>query len=151
MKRKFDDSLVVIPSSNGASALKVLLSSLDVPYDCVLVLDQGNTDNTADICKEMGIEIIHIGAPKKYLQCCSVALDIANMRKKNFLYILNDSVRFMTKVAHELMSEMLRDQNLAIVSPSRLIVDELSNKTFFSSFEVQSLIAVLCIVSQRIR
>jgi glycosyltransferase involved in cell wall biosynthesis len=144
MKRKFDDSLVVIPSSNGASALKVLLSSLDVPYDCVLVLDQGNTDNTADICKEMGIEIIHIGAPKKYLQCCSVALDIANMRKKNFLYILNDSVRFMTKVAHELMSEMLRDQNLAIVSPSQLIVDELSNKTFFSSRAKWDLENIVC-------
>lgn len=133
MKRAFEDSLVVILSANDASTLENLLLNLDIPFDCVLVLDQGSTDETANICEEMGVGILQLGLPQGHMRCCRVGLDIANEKGKKFLYVVSGAVRFLTHVAHELMSEMLRDQNLAAVAPSQLIVDVSSNRTFFSS------------------
>jgi dolichol-phosphate mannosyltransferase len=51
-------SLVVIPTYNEAESIGTILSALK-PLDCdVLVIDDGSPDGTANIVRNLGIEVI---------------------------------------------------------------------------------------------
>lgn len=133
MHSGFDESLAIIVSTSGASALEILLSSLDIPSVCLLVLDAGTDDDLAAVSQRMGIKTLRLDASKNYLDCCNIGLATAHANGKKFLYIINSTVRFVTPVGHELMAEMMRDQNLAIVAPSQLIADTRSDRVLFAS------------------
>jgi len=144
MYPRFDETLAIIVSLAGASALETSLSSLDIPSACLLVLDPSADDDCAAVSRRMGIETLQLDASSSYLDCCNVGLAMANANGKRFLYIINSTVRFVTQVGHELMAEMIQDPNLAIVAPSQLIADTQSDKVLFASRAAWNLENIEC-------
>ncbi len=117
-------TLTVIPSINGAHLLGRMLPSLDVPRNTVVVLDQGSTDATAQVCRDFGVELLQLGAPRTYTESCNMALQLARERHADYVFIANNDIRFVTRVASELLAAMLDDPGLAVAAPSQVIIDE---------------------------
>ncbi len=123
-----DQILVAIPSIHGATLLARMLPTLRFKPSNVVVLDQGSTDETAEICANFGVELIQLGRPHTYTQACNIAAEIARARNCKYLCVSNNDIVFKTDVLAELFAEMQRDPRLAIVAPSQIIIDETLNR-----------------------
>lgn len=117
-------SLFVIPSINGGDLLERMLPTLNLPAETVIVLDQGSEDNTEAVCKAAGVEVVQLGTPHTYTQCCNIGVDLAHERGCKYVFVANNDITFVTDVARELLGAMEADPNLAIAAPSQVIVDE---------------------------
>ncbi|WP_156653388.1 glycosyltransferase [Methylobacterium sp. Leaf111] len=118
---KLNESIFVIPSVNGGRLLKQMLPTLKIPAKQIVVLDQGSTDTTEQVCFENGVEIFQLDTPHSYTQCCNYALKIARDRNAEFVYISNNDIVFVTDVARELLYEMMSDDRLGALSCSQVI------------------------------
>jgi GT2 family glycosyltransferase len=116
-------SLFVIPSINGAALLARMLPTLRVSGELVVVLDQGSTDETEEVCRDAGVECIQLGTPHTYTMACGIGARLARERKADYVFILNNDITFVTDVARELLAEMIMDSGLAIAAPSQAIID----------------------------
>jgi glycosyltransferase involved in cell wall biosynthesis len=116
-------SLFVIPSVNGAALLARMLPTLRIPGELVVVLDQGSTDETEEVCREANVGCIQLGTPHTYTKACNIGMRLARERKADYLFILNNDITFVTDVARELLAEMIADSGLAIAAPSQVIID----------------------------
>ena len=128
-----NNTVFVIPSVNGAALLQRMLPTLNIPPHIIFVLDQGSTDSTIEICREFGVNVVQLNKPHTYTQCCNLALNIAEERNADFLFISNNDIRFTTDVSRELLFEMMSDNYLGIISCSQLIIDEASNNRVLSN------------------
>ena len=122
-----NETLIVIPSINGGNLLRRLFISMPSMLHRAVVLDQGSTDNTHAVCAEFGVEIFQLGTPRTYTQSCNVGLKLAKERDCRYLLVANNDVRLVTDVCRQLLREMLRDDNLAIVAPAQMVVDDAQN------------------------
>jgi GT2 family glycosyltransferase len=117
-------SLLVIPSINGASSLEQMLPTLGIPGERVVVLDQGSTDNTGEVCRKAGVGLLQLAQPRTYAEACNVGAEMANERGCDFVFIANNDIRFATDVMRELLAELLRDPRLGIVAPAQMLIDQ---------------------------
>ena len=115
--------ILVIPSVGGGHLLERMLPTLRVPTDSVVVLDQGSTDNTLQVCQAAGVELLQLGRPHTYSQACNIGARLARQRGYPFLCVANNDIAFRTDVISELLSEMDRDPKLGVVAPSQIILD----------------------------
>jgi len=90
----------------------------------ILVLDQGSTDATAEVCANYGVEIVQLGEPHTYTQASNIGMAIAKRRNLPYLCISNNDITFRTDVLSELLTEMEKDPFLGIVAPSQIIIDD---------------------------
>lgn len=111
----------MIPSINGGHLLERMLPTLDIPMDRVVVLDQGSTDKTLEICNNHSVRVEQLSVPHTYAQCCNISLDLAASADCKFVFISNNDIIFATDVVKELCCEIRRDPNLAILAPSQVI------------------------------
>ncbi|WP_191971019.1 glycosyltransferase [Methylobacterium soli] len=118
--------LIVIPSVNGGNLLRRMFPSMRDVLHRVVVLDQGSTDDTLAVCVAFGAEIVQLGAPRTYTQACNAGMSLAKARGCRYLLVANNDVRLVTDVCRQLLREMLRDDNLAIVAPAQVVVDEVA-------------------------
>ncbi|TXM63889.1 glycosyltransferase, partial [Methylobacterium sp. WL12] len=118
--------LIVIPSINGGKLLFRMFSSMHNVLHRIVVLDQGSTDDTNAVCSEFGVEIIQLGTPRTYTQACNIGMSLAKERDCRYLVASNNDIRLITDVCRQLLQEMLRDDNLAIVAPAQMVVDEVA-------------------------
>lgn len=95
------NSLIVIPSINGGHLLERMLPTLNVPANIIVVIDQGSTDNTEEVCRQAGVEIVQLGHAHTYTQACNIGAQIARQRRAEYLFVANNDIRFMTDVARE--------------------------------------------------
>jgi glycosyltransferase involved in cell wall biosynthesis len=121
-------SLFVIPSINGALLLERMLPSLSVPSNILVVIDQGSTDNTLDICMKFGAQVIQLGKVCTYTEACNIGAQLAKERGAEFLFVSNNDIEFITDVARQLIAVMLEDPNLSIAAPSQVLVDAITGK-----------------------
>jgi GT2 family glycosyltransferase len=122
IEEALQQSLIVIPSINGGPLLDRMLPTLRVPGRMVVVLDQGSTDNTAEVCGRHGVEIVQLGEPKTYTEACNLGIELAKARGCEFIFFSNNDIVFTTDVARELLGELIEDENLGIVAPSQVLV-----------------------------
>jgi glycosyltransferase involved in cell wall biosynthesis len=116
-------SLFVIPSINGAALLARMLPTLRVPGELILVLDQGSTDSTEEVCGKFGVDLVQLGTPHTYTKACNIGARLACERNADYLFILNNDITFTTDVARELLEALISDPGLGIVAPSQVIID----------------------------
>ena len=76
----------VIPAYNEAETLGKIIQETKQYVDTVFVVDNGSTDDTADIARENGAEVIHCAAKRGY-GAAQYAGHIAAMQN-GFDYIL---------------------------------------------------------------
>ena len=120
-------TLLVIPSINGGTLLRRMLPTVGLCSENILVVDQGSTDDTAEICLSFSVEVLHTGRPHTYTEVCNIGAEIAKQRGYQFVFFGNNDVVFVTDVIRECVSELLEDPKLGIVAPSQIIVDEKAN------------------------
>ena len=120
--------LIVIPSVNGGVLLRRMFGSMRDVLHRTVVLDQGSTDDTHAVCAEFGVEIVQLGTPRTYTQACNIGMSLAKKRDCRYLVAANNDVRLITDVCRQLLQEMLRDDNLAIVAPAQMVVDDVAGK-----------------------
>jgi len=117
-------SLLAIPSINGAKLLERMLPTLRIPSELVVVIDQGSTDNTEDVCRRAGVGLRQLGRAHTYTQACNIGAEMAKERGCDFVFVANNDITFTTDVVRELLAELLEDPDLGIVAPAQMIVDE---------------------------
>lgn len=122
----YDHIVMVIPSIDGGHLLQRMLPTLRFRPSNVIVLDQGSTDDTTQICRNAGVELLQLGRPHTYTEACNIGAQIARERGYAYLCVSNNDIAFRTSVLSELMAEMERDARLGIVAPSQIIVDPVS-------------------------
>jgi GT2 family glycosyltransferase len=108
-------SLLAIPSINGGRLLERMLPTLRIPGELVVVLDQGSTDNTEEVCRKAGVGLRQLGRPHTYTEACNIGAEIAKERGCDFVFVANNDITFTTDVMRELLAELLRDPRLGIV------------------------------------
>ncbi|RFB79825.1 glycosyltransferase [Methylovirgula sp. 4M-Z18] len=116
-------SLLVIPSINGDKLLARMLPTLRIPSELVVVLDQGSTDKTEEVCREAGVALRQLGRPHTYTEACNIGAEIAAERGCDFVFVANNDITFTTDVVRELLAELLRDPNLGIVAPAQMLIN----------------------------
>ena len=116
--------LMVIPSINGGRLLERMLPTLRFAPSSVVVIDQGSTDSTAEVCAAAGVEIVQLDHPHTYTQACNIGAEIARSRGLDYVCVSNNDIMFRTDVITEMLAEMERDPHLGIVAPSQNIIDE---------------------------
>lgn len=119
-----DKVLMVIPSINGGALLRRMLPTLRFDPSRVVVLDQGSTDDTAEVCAEANVELVQLSHPHTYTQGCNIGAALARERGARYVCISNNDIVFRTDVIGAMLAEMERDDRLGIVAPSQIIVDE---------------------------
>ncbi|RQX84308.1 glycosyltransferase [Burkholderia anthina] len=117
-------SLLAIPSINGGKLLERMLPTLRIPSELVVVLDQGSTDNTEEVCRRAGVVLRQLGRPHTYTEACNIGAEMAAERGCDFVFVANNDITFTTDVVRELLAELLEDPNLGIVAPAQMLVDE---------------------------
>jgi glycosyltransferase involved in cell wall biosynthesis len=121
-------TLLVIPSVNGGKLLKRMLPTLRIPAELVVVIDQGSTDNTEEVCRSAGVGVVQLGRPHTYTEACNIGAEIATQRGCEYLFVANNDITFTTDVVRELLGELLADPDLGIVAPAQVLVDEAAGK-----------------------
>jgi glycosyltransferase involved in cell wall biosynthesis len=116
-------SLLAIPSINGGRLLERMLPTLRIPGELVVVLDQGSTDNTEEVCRKAGVGLRQLGRPHTYTEACNIGAEIAKERGCDFVFVANNDITFTTDVMRELLAELLRDPRLGIVAPAQMLID----------------------------
>lgn len=117
-------SLLAIPSINGAKLLERMLPTLRIPSELVVVIDQGSTDDTEEVCRKAGVGLRQLGRPHTYTEACNIGAEIAKERGCDFIFVANNDITFTTDVMRELLAELVADPGLGIVAPAQMIVDE---------------------------
>lgn len=117
-------SFLAIPSINGGALLERMLPTLRIPGELVVVLDQGSTDNTEEICRSAGVGLVQLGRPHTYTEACNIGAEMAKERGCDFVFVANNDITFSTDVMRELLGELLADPGLAIVAPAQIIIDK---------------------------
>jgi glycosyltransferase involved in cell wall biosynthesis len=117
-------SLLAIPSINGAKLLERMLPTLRIPSELIVVIDQGSTDHTEEVCRKAGVGLRQLGRAHTYTEACNIGAEIARERGCDFLFVANNDITFTTDVMRELLAELLDDPDLGIVAPAQVIVDE---------------------------
>jgi glycosyltransferase involved in cell wall biosynthesis len=117
-------SLLAIPSINGGKLLERMLPTLRIPGEQVVVLDQGSTDETEDVCRKAGVVLRQLGRPHTYTEACNIGAEMARERGCEFVFVANNDITFTTDVMRELVGELLKDPKLGIVAPAQMIVDQ---------------------------
>lgn len=115
--------LIVIPSVNGGKLLSLMFPSMRHFAHRTVVLDQGSTDDTAEVCAEFGVEVVQLDTPRTYTEACNLGMDLAKSRGCKYLIAANNDIRLVTDVVRQLLDVMLRDDNLAVVAPAQMVVD----------------------------
>jgi GT2 family glycosyltransferase len=123
VKPRHDKILMVIPSVNGGGLLARMLPTLRFPTTNIVVLDQGSTDETAEVCAEYDVQIMQLGRPHSYTEACNIGADLARQRGVDYICVSNNDITFRTPVLDEMLAEMERDPRLGIIAPSQVIVD----------------------------
>lgn len=118
-----DEILMVVPSINGGRLLRHMLPTLNFKPANVVVLDQGSTDDTAEVCAEAGVVLVQLDVPHTYTQASNIGAELARERGAKYVCISNNDIAFRTDVLRELHAEMERDPKLGIVAPSQVIID----------------------------
>jgi glycosyltransferase involved in cell wall biosynthesis len=114
---------MVIRSIDGSRLLGRMLPTLRFPSANIVVLDQGSTDETAAVCAEHDVPLIHLGRPHTYTEACNIAAGLARERGADYLCVATNDIIFRTPVLEEMLAEMERDPRLGIVAPSKVVVD----------------------------
>ncbi|RQU85184.1 glycosyltransferase [Burkholderia cenocepacia] len=117
-------TLLVIPSINGAKLLERMLPTLRIPGELVVVLDQGSADNTEEVCRSAGVGLLQLGRAHTYTEACNIGAEMAKERGCDFVFVANNDLTFTTDVIRELLAELLRDPDLAIVAPAQILIDK---------------------------
>ena len=117
-------TLFAIPSINGGRLLDRMLPTLRLPTDIVVVLDQGSTDDTEEVCRSAGVQLVQLGRPHTYTEACNLAARMAADRGADFIYVANNDITFQTDVARQLLAAMMDDPNLAICAPTQFLIDD---------------------------
>lgn len=123
LKQAVDRTLLVIPSVDGAHLLERMLPTLRLPGSSVLVIDQGSTDATVELCEAHGVGLLRVGGRLTYTQACNLGARLAKARGCEFLFVGNNDIAFQTDVVRECLAELIADPRLGIVAPSQIIVD----------------------------
>jgi GT2 family glycosyltransferase len=108
---------IIIPSFNEKSLLKDCLYSIkkytETPYE-VIVIDNGSTDGTSDVCITEQIPFISISQNKGFPEACNLGLKMAS---GDTLLLLNNDVlvtpHWLTNMLHCLYSS----EDIGIVGP----------------------------------
>ena len=124
VKAIIEQTLLFIPSINGADLLERMLPSVRLPPQNIIVLEQGSSDATRQYCARFGAEVIQLQTPRTYTECCNIALDIADQRGAPFFIISNNDVRLVTNVIGEMVDEMTQDPGLGILSCSQVVLSD---------------------------
>lgn len=117
-------TLLAIPSINGGKLLERMLPTLRIPGELVVVLDQGSTDETEEVCRKAGVVLRQLGRPHTYTEACNIGAEMARERGCEFVFVANNDITFTTDVMRELLAELLKDPDLGIVAPSQMIIDQ---------------------------
>jgi glycosyltransferase involved in cell wall biosynthesis len=117
-------TLLAIPSINGGKLLERMLPTLRIPGELIVVLDQGSTDNTEEVCRKAGVGLRQLGRPHTYTEACNIGAEMAKERGCDFIFVANNDITFTTDVIRELLAELLRDPSLGIVAPAQMIIDK---------------------------
>ncbi|MCK0207600.1 glycosyltransferase [Starkeya koreensis] len=124
LKQAVDRTLLVIPSVDGAHLLERMLPTLRLPGSSVLVIDQGSTDGTVELCHRHGVGVLRTGERLTYTQACNLGARLARARGCAFLFVGNNDIAFLTDVVRECLAELIADPKLGIVAPAQIVVDE---------------------------
>ncbi|MCP3718736.1 glycosyltransferase [Paraburkholderia sp. CNPSo 3281] len=117
-------TLLAIPSINGGRLLERMLPTLRIPAELVVVLDQGSTDHTEEVCRKAGVGFVQLGRAHTYTEACNIGARMAAERGCEFVFVGNNDIAFTTDVIRELLAELQADPNLGIVAPAQMLVDE---------------------------
>jgi glycosyltransferase involved in cell wall biosynthesis len=140
LEKSLQKILFAIPSINGGHLLSRMLPSLKIPSELVLVLDQGSSDDTEQICKSAGVNLVQLSTARTYTEACNIAAEIARERGCDYLFVANNDVVFMTDVARELLAELIADPNLGIVAPAQLVIEPASRRLAYrASWRLETL------------
>lgn len=104
--------------------LERMLPTLRIPADLIVVLDQGSTDQTEEVCRKAGVGFVQLGRPHTYTEACNIGASMAEERGCDFVFVGNNDIIFTTDVIRELLEELLADPDLGIVAPSQVLIDE---------------------------
>jgi GT2 family glycosyltransferase len=121
-------TVLAIPSINGGRLLARMLPTLQIPGELVIVLDQGSTDDTEEICRAAGVDLVQLGRPHTYTEACNIGAEIARERACDYLFVANNDIALTTDVIRALLAELIADPNLGIVAPGQIIISETGSK-----------------------
>lgn len=116
-------TLLAIPSINGGALLARMLPSLRISGAQVAVIDQGSVDDTAEVCRRHGVELVQLHYPHSYTQACNHGARLARERGCEFLFVANNDIVLKTDVIRESLAELLADPQLGVVAPSQILID----------------------------
>ncbi|KKO54276.1 glycosyltransferase family 2 protein [Paenibacillus sp. DMB20] len=108
---------IIIPTYNGRELLKDCIYSIkkytDKPYE-IIVVDNGSTDGTADVCRQEGITFISLAGNAGFPAACNKGLRIAT---GDSLLLLNNDVIVSRNWLTNMLGCLYSSPEIGIVGP----------------------------------
>ncbi|MCQ6559722.1 glycosyltransferase family 2 protein [Paenibacillus mendelii] len=108
---------IIIPTYNGKELLKDCLYSIkrhtQIPYE-IIVVDNGSTDGTADVCRQEGITFISLASNIGFPAACNMGLKLAS---GDTLLLLNNDVIVSRNWLQNMLNCLNSRADIGIVGP----------------------------------
>lgn len=108
---------IIIPTFNGKDLLKDCIYSIKLhtkePYE-IIVVDNGSSDGTVDICRQEGITFISLASNVGFPAACNKGLKIAT---GDTILLLNNDVIVTRNWLQNMLNCLNSDTNIGIVGP----------------------------------
>jgi glycosyltransferase involved in cell wall biosynthesis len=123
MPLTYNGLLVVVLAQHRSTGLDRLLDAINAPFGQILVLDPSTSEDTDAFCRARDVQSLSVAGGMSFGQVFVVACDAARSRSAAFLLLIDGDAMCRPTLVSELMSEMLSDPGLAIVSPAIAVTD----------------------------
>lgn len=115
--------IAVIPSIDGLYLLRRLLPTIDLPNDNIIVVDQGSLDGTEEFCMRQGHRVLQLKKRSTFTRAVNLGMTEALKLNADYILVINNDTEFKTSIATQLVSRMEQEENLGILAPRQIIVD----------------------------
>lgn len=115
--------VAVIPSIDGLYLLRRLLPTIDLPNESIIIVDQGSLDGTEEFCISRGHKVLQLKKRSTFTRAVNLGIKEALKLNADYILIINNDTEFKTNIATQLVSRMEQEENIGILAPRQIIVD----------------------------
>lgn len=126
MLDQYEESLkciAVIPSIEGLYLLRRLLPTIDLPRENIIIVDQGSLDGTEEFCLNYGCKVLQLKKRSTFTRAVNLGMDEALQLGADYILVVNNDTEFKTNIATQLVSRMKQEENLGILAPRQIIME----------------------------
>ncbi|MFH0821787.1 MAG: glycosyltransferase [Pseudomonadota bacterium] len=113
---------MIIPSYRGRRLLSAMLPTIDLPFTQVLVVDQGGSDGTEELCRKLGVNVIQTNRQCTFTEAANIGMEHALSRGADYILLANNDIEFLTPVCRQLVGIAEAEKNVGAVAPTQLLL-----------------------------